>query len=139
MLFACFCATVAVGPARVTRSVGEGGNFVPNVGPKGRATRCVSIVVSHVALPNSFFLTLITVVPTFTNVFNIGTRFTRFFNNASLLVLINIILSALRRMRDRLLVERCSNLLGSKHVGNHDNGITTCWSFLGGSVSWGEE
>lgn len=127
VIFACFCATVAVGPGRVTRSVGEGGNFVPKVGPNGGATRCVSTVVSHVALPNSVFLTLMTVVPTFTNVFKMGTRFTRFFNNASLLVLMNIMLSALRRMRDRLLVHRCSKLLGSKEVGKHTNGITTCW------------
>ncbi len=121
--FACFCATVALGPARVTRSVGHGGNFVPNIGPKGTATRCVSRVVSHVALPNSLTLTLVTYVPTFTKLLGMGTRFTRFFKNASLLVLINIILSALRRVRDRLLVQRCSNLLDSNQVRNH----STCW------------
>lgn len=127
VLFACFCATVAVGPARVSSSLGEGGKFVPNIGPKGDAGSCLSAVVSHVALPKTFFLTMITVVPTFTQVTNMDVRFSRFFNKASLLVLINIILSALRRMRDRLLVHRCSNLLGSKEVGNHSNTINTCW------------
>ncbi len=106
--FTCFCTAVRFGPIRVTGGLHGGNNTVPNVHPNRPAASFVSGVLSEVALLNTLFLDIITVLPvTINGVNNVGVSL----NNASMLVVINITLSAMHDLRSRVVVHRCGKFL----------------------------
>lgn len=73
---------------------------------------CVSGIVDHVALTNTLFLTFVTVLPGFVK--GVANVRNMCFNNASLLVIINITLSAVERTRSLVMAEGCRNFVGWK-------------------------
>lgn len=109
MVFTCFCASVRCGPIRVTGGLGTGGNAIPNVHPNTPATSCVEGVLSEVALVKTVFLTIVTVIPLVCNTTSKVKRVS--VNNASVVVMINITLRAIGRLRSRVVVHRCGNFL----------------------------
>lgn len=109
--FACFCTFVRIGPRRITRGLGGRNNCVPNVHPKGGARRCLAHILCHLALINTLFLAIVSVLPMFFVGVTKLPRSTRV-KNADLLVIINITLRAVGRLRTRLIGHRCGNFVG---------------------------
>ncbi len=107
--FDCFCVSVRCGPISVTGGLHRGSNNVPNLHPNGPASSCVAEMIDGLALINTLFLNMVTLLPVLFNMMAKVGNLT--LNNASVLVIMGITLSAMERLRSRVVVHRRGNFL----------------------------
>ena len=111
IIFTFFYTAVTVNPTMMAEDMRKNGGFIPGVKPGKKTVEYLDSIMSRVALPGSFFLAFIAILPAFAILLGVNNKFASFYGGTSLLILVGVVLDTLQQIESYLLMRHYDGLM----------------------------